>query len=286
MGAAARWFAPWAAREEGRIRLDRIDGSTDGLDIRDVDGVRVFTFDRPDARNALNYKVYDGLRGSLTEAAADDELCAVVITGAGDVFTAGQDLAELVEPPVHHDGKPHGFAPFIDAMQEFDKPLLAAVNGMAVGVGMTMLLHCDIVLVADTARMRAPFVGLGVSPEAGSSLLLPATVGRQRAAEILFTGRWVDARSAVEWGLALEAHPADKLMPAALELAATLAQMPVASLVATKRLLLDADRKRLEEVRAREAQVLATLAGGPANREAVAAFRERRTPDFRGLPPS
>ncbi|RMF25280.1 MAG: enoyl-CoA hydratase [Deltaproteobacteria bacterium] len=237
---------------------------------------------RPERRNAFNDRQYDDLRDALADAQENEEVCAVVITGAGGAFTGGQDLSEMrvVDP----DGdNPHGFIPFIDRLAAFDKPLIAAVNGVAVGIGVTMLLHCDIVYVAETARLRAPFVSLGIVPEAGSSLLLPLILGPQRAAEILYTSEWLDAERAVELGLAAASFPDEELLGRALAKAHEIAEQPLAALRATKRLLLAARADALAAARRREDEVMLTRIGSPENLEAIAAFREKRKPDFRRL---
>jgi enoyl-CoA hydratase/carnithine racemase len=168
----------------------------------DDDGpVRLLTLDRPEARNAFNKALYDAVRLTLDEAAADDTTSVCVITGAGDIFSAGQDLKALAGFKDNPE-EAHGFDPFARALAAFDKPLIAAVNGAAVGVGTTMLLHCDVVLVSDTARFKLPFAGLGLIPEAASSLLLPAAIGPQAANYLLLTGDWMDAEAAVTRGLA------------------------------------------------------------------------------------
>lgn len=253
------------------------------LHLDDRDRVRLLTMDRPGARNACNDDLYDAIRDALDDAAGRDDLSVVVLTGAGPAFTAGQDLGELATPRRHDDGLPHGFEPFIAAVERFPKPLVAAVNGLAVGIGLTILPHCDVVLVADDARLRAPFVSLGVTAEAGSTHLLPAAIGWQRTAELFYTARWIDAATAVEWGLAARRCAPEELLGDALELARTMAAFPLSSLVATKGLLLDGRLEAVRAARAREDRVFAGLAGGPANREAIAAFRERRPPDFTGL---
>jgi enoyl-CoA hydratase/carnithine racemase len=152
------------------------------------------------------------------------------------------------------------------------------VNGVAVGVGLTMLLHCDMVLVGESARLRAPFVSLGLSPEAGSTALLPATIGWQRTAELLYTDDWIDAATAVEWGLATRLEADDDLLDAALALGRTVAAQPLASLVATKRLLLAGRADSVRAARNRELETFARLLGGPANRAALSAFMTRRQP--------
>jgi len=178
---------------------------------------------------------------------------------------------------------PHGFRPFVDRLSTFDKPLLAAVNGVGVGIGLTMLLHCDIVYMAESARLRAPFVSLGLVPEAGSSLLLQTIVGPQAAAELLYTSAWIDSHCAVEMGLAAAAFPDDQLLDRAMDKASEIARQPLMALRQTKQLLLDVRSDALAAARRREEPAMALLGGGPANIEAIRAFREKRPPDFTGL---
>ena len=246
--------------------------------------VRLLTLDREKALNAFDDRLYDAVRDALREAADDPGVAVVVLRGAGRAFSAGQDLGELGRPRPHSDGAPHGFTPFIEVLESFPKPLVACVNGLGVGIGLTLLLHCDLVLMAEDARLRAPFVSLGVTAEAGSTFLLSATVGWQNAAHLLYTAEWLDAEQAVAIGLAWRAVPGERLLEETLEVAGRMAAMPIESLVATKRLLLDARLDAVRAARAREAPAFAKLVGGPANREAIAAFRERREPDFRSLP--
>ncbi len=245
--------------------------------------MRLLTLDREKSLNAFNDALYDAVREALREAADDASVAVVVVTGAGRAFSAGQDLGELARPAQYADAAPHGFTPFIETVEAFPKPLIAAVNGIGVGIGLTFLPHCDLVLIAQDARLRAPFVSLGVTAEAGSTLLLPSTIGWQAAAQLLYTADWITAAQAVALGLALRAVAPERLLGEALELAATIAAMPIDSLVATKRLLLAARLDAVRAARAREAPAFAKLAGGPANREALAAFRERRDPDFTSL---
>jgi enoyl-CoA hydratase/carnithine racemase len=154
-----------------------------------------------------------------------------------------------------------------------------------VGIGLTMLPHCDLVLIADDARLRAPFVSLGVTAEAGSTQLLPDTIGWQETAHLLYTAAWIDAARAVELGIAWRSVPRERLLEEALEVAGEIAEMPIASLVGTKKLLLDARLGAVRAARERENVTFAGLARGPAKREAIAAFREKRKPDFTRLPP-
>lgn len=262
------------------------------LQVEDQDRVRLLRLDRPEALNAFSDALYHAVNDALTDAATRDDIAVVVITGAGRAFSAGQDLGEMARlaPAADRtrtspdDGRGHGFVPFINSLATFPKPLIAAVNGVAVGVGLTMLAHCDLVLVADGARLRAPFVSLGVVPEAASSALLPAVMGWQAAAHALFTASWIDAQQAVDTGIAWARFPNDKLLDEALELARTIAAMPLVSLVRTKALMRGARGSMVHDALEREQAEFARLTGGPANREALAAFLEKRDPDFTRLP--
>jgi enoyl-CoA hydratase/carnithine racemase len=247
------------------------------------DGVALLTMNRPEKRNAFNDQQYDDLRDALAGAQNDDAVKVAVITGAPGAFSGGQDLTEMGTSPAHDDGQPHGFGPFIDRLSTFDKPLMAAVNGVGVGIGLTMLLHCDIVYIAETARLRAPFVSLGLVPEAGSSLLLQTVVGTQPAAELLYTNAWIDAERAVALGLAAASVPADALLDRTLERAREIATQPLSALRRTKRLLLDVRAEALAAARRREDVAMAQSIGSPANAEALRAFREKRPADFSGL---
>jgi enoyl-CoA hydratase/carnithine racemase len=173
------------------------------LRIEDADRARLITFDRPDALNAFNTELWDGLRDALVDAQERRDIGCVVLTGAGRAFTAGQDLGEMASPPPADEVMAHGYPAFIPVLEAFELPLVAAVNGVGVGIGLTLLPYCDIVLVADRARLRAPFVPLGVTTEAAGSVTLPARMGWQEAAHMLFTAEWLDAEAAVRSGLAL-----------------------------------------------------------------------------------
>jgi enoyl-CoA hydratase/carnithine racemase len=210
------------------------------ISVHDTDRVRLITFDRPDKLNAFDSALYAAAADALAEAAADDEhVHAVVLTGAGRAFSAGQDLGEMA---ALRKGSSHtsAFPRFVDEIQSFPKPLLAAVNGVAVGIGMTMLAHCDLVYVDEYARLRTPFTELGVPPEAASSLLFPARMGWQRAARLLFSSDWVSAHEAVTLGLALEVCPAGTVVERALAEARRIAAHPVTALRAAKTAMLDA----------------------------------------------
>lgn len=249
-------------------------------ELRD-DGVLLLTLNRPGKLNAFDSLMHRELRDALCDAQANDRVRVVVLTGAGRAFSAGQDMAEM-RPDLPVDPETHGFASFIDRLRAFDKPLLAAVNGVATGLGLTLLLHCDMVFVAESARLRCPFVALGVVPEVGSSYLLPLALGWQRAAEVLFTAGWIDAQRAVALGLALRALPDAELVPSTLARAAEIAAQPPEAVRQTKRLLLATRNPGVHAARQREDAAFAALLGSPENQEAIRAFFEKRAPDFSG----
>src|SRR6266478_400507 len=177
------------------------------LDARDDHGgkVRTLVMNRPAKKNALTVAMYAALADELARAAGSSAIRAVVLTGAGDVFTAGNDIRDFVaDPPVSDDSH---VVRFLKALVAFPKPILAQVNGPAIGVGSTMLLHCDLVLAASSARFQLPFVKLGLCPEGGSSLLLPRLVGLQRASEAILWGEPFDAAAAERMGLVNEVLP-------------------------------------------------------------------------------
>jgi enoyl-CoA hydratase/carnithine racemase len=257
------------------------------LEVVDDARVRVLTLNRPEALNAFNDELYHSAGAALEEAAERTDVACVVITGAGRAFSAGQDLGEMgrlsaATDTDFGDAGP-GFPRFLDTLAAFGKPVIAAVNGIGVGIGMTMLLHVDIAIIASTARLRAPFVPLGVVPEAAGSLLMPVVMGNQRAALKLYTGDWITADEAVEYGLALRAVAPDELMNETMDLARRIATMPVASLSATKRVVIEGRIDAVRAARAREDRAFTGMIGRPANMEAITAFLEKREPDFSRL---
>jgi enoyl-CoA hydratase/carnithine racemase len=164
--------------------------------------VLTLTFNRPEKMNALTRSMYSGLAKGLNDAAGDFGIRAVVLTAAGDHFTAGNDIVDFMNnPPTSDDSE---VAQFLAALLNFPKPLIGAVKGNAVGVGTTMLLHCDVVIAGPTAKFSMPFASLGLVPEAGSSYLFPQLVGYQRAARIFMTGESFDTDSAIEWDWSLQ----------------------------------------------------------------------------------
>ena len=245
-----------------------------------AENIATITLNRPEKLNAFTGTMMTEMIDAFGKTDADDGVRAVIVTGAGDAFSAGQDLGEMTSAPAEGE---HGFPGFMEALIGFDKPLIAAVNGVGVGIGLTMLLHCDVVYVSERARLRVPFVPLGVVPEAASSYLLPAVVGWQRAAEVLFTADWIDAARAVELGIASRVFPPAELLPAARAIAARIAAGPLGAIRHTKRLLLATRADQVRAARAREDAAFAERIGTPENLEAVAAFFAKRPPDFSKL---
>jgi enoyl-CoA hydratase/carnithine racemase len=195
--------------------------------------VQILTFNRPEKMNALSRDMYSGLAQGLNDAAVDPDIRAVMLTSEGDHFTAGNDIKDfMANPPTREDS---GVAKFLGSLLEFPKPLLAAVKGNAIGVGTTMLLHCDVVVASPSAKFSMPFVSLGLVPEAGSSYLFPLMVGHQRAAKIFMTGESFTAKDALEMGMIAEitADPVQRI----LEIATQIAGQPPKAIENTKALL-------------------------------------------------
>ena len=257
---------------------------SDQVLLKEIHGkVLWLTLNRPDALNSFNDAMYNAVADTLNNVADDMSIAGVLITGAGRAFSAGQDLDELGDERSYEQRQLDGFTSFIEAVERFPKPLLAAVNGIGVGIGMTILPHCDIVLTSEAAKLRVPFTNLGLTAEAGSSFLLAQTIGWQKAADMLFRSRWMTGQEAADCGLALECVPADQLLTRAHEWSSEISAAPVASLKATKQLLLDARLEQVRAARTRENIAFAQLLDGPANKEALAAFAEKRSPNFEGL---
>lgn len=250
---------------------------TEHVKLSELDGVLEITFARSDKKNALTNAMYRAAREALESAQANKAIRVVLFAAEGDAFTAGNDLGDFAsvasgkaeEPQAHH---------FIQALGRAEKPIVAAVPGLAVGVGMTMLLHCDLVYVAENAKLSAPFVNLGLVPEAASSLLLPARIGYARAFAVFALGESISGAEAVGLGLANKALPQRDLLTAARMAARTLALKPPGSLVSTKKLMRDAAAllARMGE----ESIVFGERLKSAEAREAFLAFAERRAPDF------
>jgi len=201
----------------------------------DQGSVRTLTLHRPERLNAFTAEAYDTLADALASADADEEVRAIVLAGAGRAFSSGVDLDALRAGDIADFSRT--FHRLLETLIELRTPLIAAVHGPAVGFGATILLHCDIVVVADDARIRFPFTQLGTAPEAASSLLLTAAIGSQRASEILLTSRWVSGRDAATIGLAAVSAPAEEVFARAMQIATTIAQQHRGAVMAAKQLI-------------------------------------------------
>jgi enoyl-CoA hydratase/carnithine racemase len=272
-------MAPARLVEDDALVSDR-DGWTDAagrLLIDDSNGVRCVTFDRPSKLNAMTDAMFDELTETLVDASLDHAVSCLVLTGTGRAFSVGWDIAEMEAPPQHRDKRRHGPTPCLEELAQFAKPLICAVNGLAVGFGATTPLHSDLVIAATEARFRFPFAELGLAGESAVTATLPMRVGYQEAARLLLTCDWVDAEEAVAIGLAWKAVPAEQLMPVTMELACRIAKLPRDAVAATKGLLLAAKLEAVRSALARERASYALLLGGPSNRTALEAFSHRRT---------
>ena len=232
----------------------------------------IIRLNRPEKKNALTLAMYRLLIAALEQAEADESVRVVLITGTPDCFTAGNDLADFAS--ASSDG-PRDAIHFLEKLRAAQKPVIAAVNGLAIGIGTTMLLHCDLVYAGSGARFQLPFVNLGLCPEAGSSLILPAMVGHQGAAELLFFGEPFGAEQARDYGLVNQICPDNSLFEFALSKARQLAEKPASALRATKALLRHNSSRALAEAMGEETRKFAELLHGPDARQAMAAFLER-----------
>ncbi len=248
------------------------------LHIADDHRVRTLTLNRPDALNAFNEALYDAVTDALNEAAEAADVAVVVITGAGRAFCAGQDLVEMqarITDPHFTPGQ-HGFPGLIDALARFPKPLICAVNGVAVGLGTTILGYADLAFISSAARLKCPFTDLGVAPEAASSYLLPQLVGRQNAAWMLLSSEWVNADEAVRMGLVWKLCEPGDLAAEVRRHAEILAAKPLTSLIAVKQSMAEHVRPGITAARAREDGYFAEMMGAAANAEALADFQRGR----------
>lgn len=239
-------------------------------------GVLEIHIDRPDKKNALTAAMYRAMTAALADASARADIGAVLFAGRGDAFCAGNDLKDFLAGP---EGGAAAFA-FIRAIAAFDKPLVAAVQGLAVGVGTTMLFHCDLIYAAPDARFVMPFVNLGIVPEAGSSLLAPALMGHAKAAAMLMLGEPMDAEGADRVGLVTAIVPADQLLDHARARAAALMAKPPQALAVTRRLM-KGDPAMLTARIDEEARLFRESLTSPEAQEAFTAFFEKRAPVFR-----
>jgi enoyl-CoA hydratase/carnithine racemase len=242
-------------------------------------GLLTLRMHRPEKKNALTRAMYSGMAEVLVQADQDKSVRAVLITGDEGCFTSGNDVADFIQAPP--SGLNSEVFQFMQALFEFSKPVVAAVNGPAVGIGTTMLLHCDLVYVSRDAKLKMPFVNLGLCPEYGSSLILPRLLGHARAAELLLLGQSFTGEQAAAWGIANQAMDSgEATLARAREMALRFQQLAPAAVADSKRLMRAPDREQLRLVIEEEGALFGQRLRSPEAIEALTAFMQRRTPDF------
>lgn len=241
-------------------------------------GVCTLTFNRPDKKNSITAAMYSAMADALQVAQDDAQVRCVVFQGNETIFSAGNDIADFLNNPPATTESP--VFRFLRAIAQFPKPLIAAVCGPAVGIGTTLLFHCDLVYAGDNAAFSMPFVNLGLCPEAASSLLVPQMLGYHRAAEALLLGEPFMAEAALEVGLVNRVLPPLEVAGYAQTAARKMAAKPLTSLIETKRLMKQGQLKQVMAVMAEEGVSFGRMLGEPAAKEAFGAFMERRKPDF------
>ncbi|AXF21689.1 enoyl-CoA hydratase [Burkholderia pyrrocinia] len=249
------------------------------IQVERTEGVMTITIARPAKKNALTAAMYQTMADALADAQEDKAIRVILLRGGDGNFSAGNDLEDFLKTPPKDDSAP--VFQFLARISSAQKPVVAAVPGIAIGVGVTMLLHCDLVYAADTATFSLPFAQLGLCPEAASSVLLPRLAGHQVAAEKLLLGEAFDALEAHRIGIVNRVLPASELDAFAAKQAAKLAALPASSLRVTKALLKDAGGVATPARMAEEARHFAAMLRAPEAREAMTAFFEKRKPDFR-----
>jgi enoyl-CoA hydratase/carnithine racemase len=241
-------------------------------------GVATIEIARPEKKNALTAAMYQAMADALRAAADDKAVRAVLITGQPGIFTSGNDLEDFMQRPPQGEASP--VAQFMRALLVIDKPVVAAVTGAAIGIGTTMLLHCDFVYVSDEARLATPFVSLGLVPEYASSLLMPALMGHRRAAEKLLLGEPFTGETAVECGLANAVLPASEVVNHARRVAERFNALPPGAVRDTKRLMRRAGREATLQAMQTESEIFSSRLRSPEATEAFQAFFQKRKPDF------
>ena len=242
-------------------------------------GLLTLRMQRPDKKNALTRAMYAAMADRLDEAERDSSVRVVLLTGGEACFTSGNDVADFIQAP------PAGLNSevflFMRALFEFSKPVVAAVAGPAVGIGTTLLLHCDLVYVSRDAQLKMPFVNLGLCPEYGSSLILPRLLGHARAAELLLLGQSFTGEQAATWGIANQAlEDGAATLNKAREMAQRFLQLAPSAVADSKRLMRAPDREQLRQVIEEEGALFGQRLRSPEAIEALTAFMQRRKPDF------
>ena len=233
---------------------------------------------RPAKKNAMTSTMYLTLADLFNSAANNDNVDVVLWHGAGDSFCAGNDIEDFLQNPPGEGESPQ--TRLMHALLNFDKPIVAAVQGMAIGGGTTMLTHCDFVYAGESARFQMPFVNLGLVPEFGSSCSIPGRIGYLRAAELILLGQPFDAPRAAELGIVTHVIPDEKLLITATGTAQKLAQKPAGALQASKRLMKSSTRKQVEDAITAEMEEFSSRVRSPEAKEVMTAFLEKRPPDF------
>jgi enoyl-CoA hydratase/carnithine racemase len=244
--------------------------------VSDSDGIVTIEISRRDKKNAITGDMYRAMSDALSYAREKHHVRAALIRGQEDLFTAGNDLGDFLHRKA---GDPSAAIPFLHLLSAFEKPLVAAVAGNAVGIGTTLLLHCDLVYAAENAIFQLPFVNLALCPEAGSSLLLPRVAGHQRAAELLLLGEPFDATTAREAGFVNRVVAANQLMDTAMTAAKKLAARPAQSLAVTKALMKRPSERSAIEAMDEEVIYFSDLVAAPAAKEIFGAFLDKRIPN-------
>jgi enoyl-CoA hydratase/carnithine racemase len=242
------------------------------------DAVIEIAMHRPEKRNALNRAMYRQMADALAVLDEDVGLRAALITGTADCFTSGNDIIDFLHNPQTAADSP--VAQFLHRLSTARKPLLAAVNGPAIGIGTTLLLHCDLIYAGESARFQMPFVPLGLCPEAASSAIVPALLGQRRAAELLLLGEAIGAAQAREYGIVNAVAPDSEVLALARDKAARLAALPPDALRTTKALMKRVAAQTIEQAMAAEFEQFMRLLKGPEAMEAMTAFMQKRKPDF------
>ncbi|HPD57168.1 MAG TPA: enoyl-CoA hydratase [Smithellaceae bacterium] len=243
-------------------------------------GILAIEFNRPQKKNSITAAMYQVMADALRDAGQDKEVRVILICGKPDIFTAGNDLEDFMNTPPGGDLADRPVAHFMLQMVEAKKPVIAAVAGAAIGIGTTMLLHCDMVYAAENARFSMPFAQLGLCPEFASSMLLPQVIGFPRAAEKLLIGEFFSAQEAYEMGLINKVLPVNELHPYAYAQAVKLAGLPASSLRTTKFLMKAAQADKIREKMMEENKYFSAMLLSPEAKEAFGAFFEKRKPDF------
>ena len=254
---------------------------TEHIKTESKDHILTLTFARPDKKNAITNAMYGVLADAILGAETDPATRVIVLRGEGDMFTAGNDVGEFAMMATGGVNSERHVSRFVEAIARSTKPLVAAVQGRAVGIGTTMLLHCDFVVLAEDAQLSTPFVNLALVPEAASTLLMPMRVGYARAYAMFALGETMDAKTALQLGIANRVVELGKLHAEAASVAARLTKMPAGSLAATKRLMRNAEV--LTAQIGAESQIFAERLTTAEAREAFAAFAEKRPADFTKL---